>query len=764
MAPHTFGALLRRRRQHADLTIEGLAHRSGVSERTISDIERGMSAGPQRRTVLALANALQLAGPDRAEFLGAARPGRRGAVSDSLSVSVHPIRLSDFSGRAEEMTALLSLLDAGAPSCAVAILLSGSAGVGKTTLALEALHRTSIDPTALLFVNLQGLDTLPLSPLEVLQALLRQTAASEEPLTLDDALAAWRRACASHHLSVVLDNVSSEKQVRPVLAAAGDTRVLMTSRRSLAGLESIHRLVISPFSRAAGIAFLARTVSAPQQEDGDLGELSSLCSDLPLALRIAANRLASRPAWSVADLVRRLSAEGTRLRQLVAGDLRIEPAFALSYDALSPASRQVFRGLALIPGASFRADMVASIAERDVQQTDEVLEELADLALVEPLSGGRYRIHDLLRLFAQDRLATADGPEEIAAQRLRLRGWVLDTARSMASVKEEDEKSPIGVDIASAREWLVTEADTWLAALHDAADGTADALRTVLTTAKALLTFAERWLAFPHWRAVAEISVTAAERLGDDAAVAEQLHMSAALELAFFDADPDRARTLALRSLDATVDSGSVVTQMWALVTLAWSEVRRDETAAALDAAGRALTTAVEIGHAHGEVQGRYWIAVSRMADDPDEALRQARLMRVALDERASEFTVREWNVSKSLVDSVLAKALLRLHRYAEVIDLADEIIDAAALFPHEPDFLARAHRHRGFGHLGSGEVDLARADLQLALDLVQEHERPAWWADEIQSALDSLLPDDPDTGATARDSPHPAAGGEDAR
>ena len=270
MQPHPFGTLLRRRRQHADLTIELLSERSGVSPRAISDIERGMSSGPQRRTVIALADGLGLAGPDREGFLGAARPGRRGAVGGAAAVPTRPFRLPDFSGRDAEMDLLAALLtprrDPGTPP----VVVTGSAGAGKTTVALEALHRATPDGADILFVNVGGFDALPLTPLQVLQALLRQAGQAEEPATLDDAVAAWRRACTSGERSVLLDDVTAEEQVRPVLAAAGVVRLVVTSRRSLAGLEGARRVVLGALQRQAAIDLLARIVPIGQAADGDL--------------------------------------------------------------------------------------------------------------------------------------------------------------------------------------------------------------------------------------------------------------------------------------------------------------------------------------------------------------------------------------------------------------------------------------------------------------------------------------------------------------
>jgi hypothetical protein len=178
--------------------------------------------------------------------------------------------------------------------------------------------------------------------------------------------------------------VTVEEQVRPVLTASHPVRVVLTSRRSLAGLEGSRRVVLGALARPDGIAFLTRMIPEPQRTRGDLDELAQLCSDLPLALRIAGNRITSRPAWTVEDYTARLRAEATRLRHLVAGDLRVASTFALSFEALTPRSQLVFRSIPLITGSSFRADMVASMHPFDDQTTAEILDELTDLALLEP--------------------------------------------------------------------------------------------------------------------------------------------------------------------------------------------------------------------------------------------------------------------------------------------------------------------------------------------------------------------------------------------
>ncbi|WP_347978183.1 helix-turn-helix domain-containing protein [Microbacterium sp. ProA8] len=236
--------LLRQHRRDADLTLEGLAERSGVSDRTISDIERGISLGPRRGTMLALADALELQDDERERFLASARAGRKPAVADARSVDIEPHRLADFTGRESEILSVVAQLDpTGATGdLAAPVVLHGAPGVGKTSIAIEALHRCASRTPTRLFVDLGGLDAVPLTPLQVLQALLRQlTGDPDVPKTLGEAAAAWRTAAAASAVAILLDDAANEAQIRPVLSSDGKGTIVVTSRRALAGLESARR-------------------------------------------------------------------------------------------------------------------------------------------------------------------------------------------------------------------------------------------------------------------------------------------------------------------------------------------------------------------------------------------------------------------------------------------------------------------------------------------------------------------------------------------
>ena len=162
----------------------------------------------------------------------------------------------------------------------------------------------------------------------------------------------------------------------------------------------------------------------PPDEETALNRLAELCEGMPLALRIIGNRLVSRPGWDAAVLAARLADEEHRLDQFKAGDLKIATAFAMSYEQLADAARRVFRRLAVVPGADFDAALAAVVGEVSSEVAWDALDELVDLGLLLDSAGGRYRFHDLVRLFARTRLEEEESPAEREALTARVTSWL----------------------------------------------------------------------------------------------------------------------------------------------------------------------------------------------------------------------------------------------------------------------------------------------------------------------------------------------------
>lgn len=518
MTSDTIAAMLRDSRIERALTIETLSERSGVSVRGISDIERGVTTAPRSGTLNALAGGLGLDERGRRDLLFAARRAR--TVDSTLPATLRPHRLSDFTGRESE----LELLDAPLKTPRAVVAITGPGGFGKTSLALEAVSRFT-PVGGLAFVDLAGNGRPPLTPLEVVQLVLRQTDEdlSEPPIGLEEAVARWEAVAALRHPTVLLDNATSEDQVRPILAAEDRGPVLITSRRTLAGITATWRIVLDSLRAADSVRLLARIIPTRQQDGQSVDELAALCHGMPLALRIAANRIASRPATTVGDSVERMRSEARRLPLLVAGDMSVEAVFALSYDALDDRTAEVFCLLSIIDGITFDAAIAAAAAGLPEQQTEDELEHLVDLGLLESRGGNRYRLHDLLRVFASTRLRLSKSEQEITMARDRLMSWLIaamvGVVGGTASSGAGAAPSRVGAfDRVAARAWILANAEHWWPAVqrassvanHDRVIAVADAVGWKLVL----------WPEWGHWYELNELALRSTKALGDPRAEA----------------------------------------------------------------------------------------------------------------------------------------------------------------------------------------------------------------------------------------------------
>ncbi len=425
--------MLRGHRRAARLTLEQLAERSGVSARTLSDIERGRSRGPQHRTVTALADALALAGDARRQLVELARDGRlRDHWTRPAGLCELPRPVDDFTGRAAELAWIGELVDAeSAPGAGLVGLITGSGGMGKTTLAIRAAHLLQPKfPGGVFFVDLLGMSPQPAAAADALWLLLRALGVQDEQIPADVPARAsvYRSLLRDRHALVVLDNAGSEDQVRPLLPGAGASRALITAKRLLAGLEGVRRLPLAPLPLPEAVELLTGILGqrAAGDDEAALIQLAEFCDGMPLALRIIGNRLVSRPGWDAAELAARLADEEHRLDQFTAGDLKIATAFWMSYDQLAATARRVFRRLAVVPGRDYDAALAAVAGQVPVQVAWQALDELVDLGLLQDGGAGRYRFHDLVRLFARTRLEEEESPAERAALAARVTGWLAD--------------------------------------------------------------------------------------------------------------------------------------------------------------------------------------------------------------------------------------------------------------------------------------------------------------------------------------------------
>lgn len=411
----------------------------------------------------------------------------------------------DFTGRAEHVAALDALLPAlpadrdemagdtvPPPHTAVITAIDGTAGIGKTTLAVWWAHRVQHRfPDGTLHVNLRGYGPGdPATPGEVLDGFLRAlgTPAEVMPSGVEAQSALFRSLLAGRRMLLVLDNANSADQVRPLLPGTSGCVVVVTSRDSLTGLvvtEGARRLTLDlltePEARHLITSILgpARTTAEPDA----VAELIRLCARLPLALRIAATRVAASPHTTVAEVAAELVDEGSRLEVLSrGGDERaaVRAVFDWSYQRLSGQQARLFRRLGLHPGPGLSVDAAAALAGLEPAQARQWLEELAGAHLITPTGGGRYRFHDLLRAYAVDQAHHHDP----AADRDRALGALLDWCAHTAITCDtmlfpafprlphqiETPAHPTVIsDLESAWLWVMAEQGNLLAALRHSA-------------------------------------------------------------------------------------------------------------------------------------------------------------------------------------------------------------------------------------------------------------------------------------------------------
>ncbi|MEV4075500.1 ATP-binding protein [Nonomuraea fuscirosea] len=563
--------MLRRHRHAARLTLEQLAEAAGVSARTLSDMERGRSKGPQHRTVTALADALGLVDADRKHLVELAREGRlRDHWARPTGLCELPRSVDDFTGRVTGLAWISELLRAGgAPGAAGVGLITGSAGLGKTTLTIRVAHALQPDfPDGVFFLDLFGMSSQPLPVDVALGTLLRALGIADQKIPADvtGRASLYRSLLRDRRVLIVLDNAASEEQVRPLLPGGGVGRTLVTSRRLLAGLEGVRRLALGPLSLLEATELLTGILQdrGASDEESAVGQLAQLCGGLPLALRIAGNRLVSRPGWNAADLAARLTNEERRLDQLSAGDLKIATAFGLSYEQLAASTRRLFRRLALVPGRNFDAALAAVAGGTSIEEAWDALDELVDLGLLQDNTSGRYRFHDLVRLFARDRLQQEEPAAECDALTVTLTSWLLRTATTAGRWFEPgygvpDQAAPDAAELSSPEEadhWLRVNADNWLGALrHGASIGH---FAAVLDCAESMDWFSDRWMHAPHWYEVFTLGAEAAAALDDPARQATQLNMLAWVHLLPRD-DPEATLRYTAQARDLATRSGASI-------------------------------------------------------------------------------------------------------------------------------------------------------------------------------------------------------------
>ncbi|MGH3564577.1 MAG: BTAD domain-containing putative transcriptional regulator [Pseudonocardia sp.] len=349
-----------------------------------------------------------------------------------------PADITDFVGRESKIDLVRRHLASGAtaPGAAVAIAaISGKAGVGKTTLAVHIAHQLRADfPDGQLHVNLRGAEARPLDPAEVLARFLRALGVdgSAVPDEAEERAALYRSWLAGRRMLVVLDNAGGEYQVRPLLPGTPGCAVLVTSRTRLAGLDSVNAVDLDVLGAEQAVELLAQVIGPARvaAEPVMAARIARSCGCLPLAVRIAAARLAARPHWRLARLAADLDDEHRRLDELRLGDLEVRASLALSYDSLDEPVRCAFRRLGLLEAPDFPSWTAAALLDVAQSRAEDLVDALVDAQLLDVVGGNgsaepRYRFHDLLRAYAREVAAAVEpASERLAALRRVFGGWL----------------------------------------------------------------------------------------------------------------------------------------------------------------------------------------------------------------------------------------------------------------------------------------------------------------------------------------------------
>ncbi|GIJ67186.1 BTAD domain-containing putative transcriptional regulator [Virgisporangium ochraceum] len=660
-------------------------------------------------------------GPDlRAAHLRILRAA--GSATDRPVPAQLPPAINGFVGRSVELAALDAALPRGAAGGAPVVVVSGTAGVGKTSLAVWWAHRVGDRfPDGQLYVNLRGYDPdgPALDPADAARGFLDALGVTPErmPDGLDARVGLYRSLLHGRRILVLLDNARDAAHVRPLLAGAPTSVTVVTSRDRLGGLIATAGarpvpLDLLPPVEACDLLVRRLGRARVDADPGAADEIVDRCAGLPLALAVVAAYAAGRPAFPLTAIARDLATGPS-------GD-EVRTVLSWSYRGLPPAQARLFRLLAVHPGPDLDVAAAASLLGAPVGDARSALHGLAEAHLVTEHVPGRYSFHDLLRAYAAT-LAAGDPAGSTAAVR-RVADHYLRAVTGIDHLESPQARRlpavPAGPGVTTVtftghdrgQDWLDTELPVLLAVIAQAARAGLDA--HVWQFAWGLWRYFEFRGRLSEWCATQELALASARRLGDPLAL-ELTHRGYAFAYARLNRYDD-----ALGHLDRAVAQHEVLADPAGLARLtlsrSWITGLRGDHREALGHAERALAMFEELGDRRGVVHalasaGRHLVDLG----DPGHAL---------------DVLGRAWDLHQDLVDPYgradTLDQLGRAHlRRGGPRTAAGHFTRAAALHREIGDRYSEADAYHWLGdaHRAAGDVDAARAAWSAALDLLDE-------------------------------------------
>ncbi|MET0426555.1 MAG: tetratricopeptide repeat protein [Actinoplanes sp.] len=712
-----FGSLLRQYRQRALLTQEELAARTGISTRTIRRLEADQLRRPRSATVRALADQLGLDPAEQATLMKVPQPRPAGAIPAQL-----PMDAYGFTGRQahlDTLDALVTTVDE-QPTALLISAIGGTAGIGKTALAVHWAHRVaSRFPDGQLYVNMRAFAPtgVPVAPHEAVRGFLEALGVppARIPAGPDAQVALYRSRLAGRRVLVVLDNVRDADQVRPLLPGAPGCAVVVTSRYQLTSLvaaEGAHPVDLDVLSPDEARRLLVRRIGPVRAaaEPEAVDALVAACCGLPLALTIVAARAVIQPGLSLAALAVELAgARDDGLDALTAGDATtdVRAVFSWSYRAVPPAAGRLFRLLGLHRAPDLGVDAAAALAGREPAEVRPLLTELARAHLVSEHVPGRFTFHDLLRAYAGELARRADLEDERRAAGHRLLDHYLHTAVATGRLLASG-------DAEGALAWFATEHAALLAAVDQAAASGRDAQTVEL--AQALYSFLELR---GHWHdliRVQQAAVEAARRLGDPAleSRAHRNVAAAGIRLGRY----DEARSHLREAIELAARAGDVGAEAGARYNLAFLLDAQRDYSAALGENEQAMALYEVAGNRRGQSRALAAVGWYRAQLGEHRAAlvtcRQAMALFEELDDRAG--------LAGNL--DTMGLAHLHLGEHAEALDCYRRAIEISRSLGNR-HFEGTELTHLGDTHLALGDRDAAREAWSAGLTILDELQHP---------------------------------------